>query len=127
MNESRLLGTWRLVSYEARDSEGRVEYPLGENVSGLLIYDDGGNMSVHVMRNDLLLFAANDPAFASCATILPLVSISISGGESQSARSAGGQRNGIESLFPERVRSAQNRDSRIAACRDRATPARDEF
>src|SRR5262249_31382573 len=33
-----------------------------------------------------------DPAFASCATMLPLVSISISGGESQSARSAGGRR-----------------------------------
>jgi hypothetical protein len=40
-----LLGTWRLVSYEARDSEGRVQYPLGENVSGLLVYDSGGNMS----------------------------------------------------------------------------------
>jgi len=47
-----LLGTWRLVSYEARDSEGRVQYPLGENVSGLLVYDGGGNMSAHVMRND---------------------------------------------------------------------------
>jgi len=45
-----LLGTWRLVSYEARDSEGRVHYPLGENVSGLLVYDGGGNMSAHVMR-----------------------------------------------------------------------------
>ena len=57
-----LLGTWRLVSYEARDSEGRVHYPLGENVSGLLIYDGGGNMSAHVMRNDRPLFAAKDPA-----------------------------------------------------------------
>jgi hypothetical protein len=57
-----LLGTWRLVSYEARDSKGRVQYPLGENVSGLLVYDGGGNMSAHVMRNELPLFAANDPA-----------------------------------------------------------------
>src|SRR6059036_2134898 len=57
-----LLGTWRLVSYEARDPEGRVQYPLGENVSGLLVYDGGGNMSAHVMRNDLPLFAAKDPA-----------------------------------------------------------------
>ena len=32
-----LLGTWRLVSYEARDSEDRVHYPLGENVSTNLI------------------------------------------------------------------------------------------
>jgi hypothetical protein len=57
-----LLGTWRLVSYEARDPEGRVRYPLGENVSGLLVYDGGGNMSAHVMRNDRPLFAAKDPA-----------------------------------------------------------------
>ena len=57
-----LLGTWRLVSYEARDPEGRVQYPLGENVSGLLVYDGGGNMSAHVMRNDRPFFAAKDPA-----------------------------------------------------------------
>jgi Lipocalin-like domain len=57
-----LLGTWRLVSYEARDPEGRVQYPLGENVSGLLLYDGGGNMSAHVMRNDRPFFAAKDPA-----------------------------------------------------------------
>ena len=49
-----LLGTWRLVSYEARDSEGRVQYPLGENVSGLLVYDGGGNMSAHVMEGNFV-------------------------------------------------------------------------
>src|SRR5207247_4710384 len=57
-----LRGRWRLVAYEGRDSEGRVQYPLGESVSGLLVYDGGGNMSAHVMRNDLPLFAARDPA-----------------------------------------------------------------
>ena len=56
-----LLGTWRLVSFEARDSKDQLQYPLGEHVSGLLMYDAGGNMSAHVMRNDLPLFAANDP------------------------------------------------------------------
>jgi len=64
-----LLGTWRLVSYEARDSEGRVHYPLGENVSGLLVYDAGGNMSAHVMRNDRPLFAAKDPACGTDAEL----------------------------------------------------------
>jgi hypothetical protein len=57
-----LLGTWRLVSYQARDSEGRVQYPLGENVSGLLVYDGGGNISAHVMRNGRSFFSAKDPA-----------------------------------------------------------------
>lgn len=59
---SSLLGTWRLVSYEARDSKGAYHYPLGERVSGLLVYDAGGNMSAHVMRTDRPLFAADDAA-----------------------------------------------------------------
>src|SRR5437870_12915730 len=71
-----LLGTWRLISYEARDSEGRVHYPLGENVSGLLIYDGGGNMSAHVMRNDRPLFAAKDPARGTDAELVPPFEIS---------------------------------------------------
>ena len=61
-SEPSLLGTWRLLSYEARDPQGRVQYPLGENVSGLLIYDGGGNMSAHIMKNDRACFAAKDPA-----------------------------------------------------------------
>src|SRR5438034_11683284 len=64
-----LLGTWRLVSYEARDSEGRVQYPLGENVSGLLVYDGGGNMSAHVMRNDLPLLCTPGDAHSDAFTI----------------------------------------------------------
>jgi Lipocalin-like domain len=56
------VGTWRLLSFEARDMKGKGEYPLGEHVSGQLIYDAAGNMSAHVMRNDRPLFAADDPA-----------------------------------------------------------------
>ena len=59
---SRLVGTWRLVKFEARDLRGRPQHPLGKDVSGQLIYDDAGNMSAHVMRNDRLAFAADDPA-----------------------------------------------------------------
>ena len=64
-----LLGTWRLVSFEARDSKGQRQYPLGERVSGLLMYDAGGNMSAHVMRNDRSLFAANDPGRGTDAEV----------------------------------------------------------
>ena len=64
-----LLGTWRLVSFEARDSKGQLQYPLGERVSGMLMYDAGGNMSAHVMRNDRPLFAANDPGFGTDAEV----------------------------------------------------------
>jgi hypothetical protein len=59
-SDSSLVGTWRLVSYEARDSEGKRQYPLGERVSGQLMYDASGNVSAHVMKNDRPLFAAND-------------------------------------------------------------------
>jgi Lipocalin-like domain len=64
-----LLGTWRLVSFEARDSKGQLQYPLGEHVSGLLVYDAGGNMSAHVMRNDRPFFAANDPGRGTDAEV----------------------------------------------------------
>jgi hypothetical protein len=64
-----LVGTWRLVSYEARDSKGQLQYPLGEHVSGQLVYDSTGNRSAHVMRNDRPLFAANDPARGTDAEV----------------------------------------------------------
>jgi len=48
-----LLGTWRLVSFEALDSKGERQFPLGKQVSGQLVYDAAGNMSAHVMRNDV--------------------------------------------------------------------------
>jgi hypothetical protein len=38
-------------------------------VSGLLVYDGGGNMSVHVMRKGLPVFAANDPAHGTDAEL----------------------------------------------------------
>src|SRR5438445_9528805 len=64
-----LLGTWRLVSFEARDSKGQLQYPLGQDVSGLLVYDPAGNMSAHVMRNERPLFAANDPECGTDAEV----------------------------------------------------------
>lgn len=47
----RLIGSWRLVSYETRDPGGRLGQPYAEAV-GRLTYDDRGNMSGQVMRPD---------------------------------------------------------------------------
>jgi hypothetical protein len=47
----RLVGSWRLVSYETRDPTGRTGQPYGA-VVGRLNYDDRGNMSGQVMRPD---------------------------------------------------------------------------
>lgn len=55
-----LVGTWRLVSYEARASSGEARYPLGQHVIGQLFYDVNGNMSAHVVRIDRPTFASND-------------------------------------------------------------------
>jgi hypothetical protein len=49
----RLVGSWRLISYEVRDTDGElVGYPLGEEATGSLIYTADGLMSVQVMRPD---------------------------------------------------------------------------
>jgi hypothetical protein len=55
-----LVGTWRLVSYEARTASGEAGYPLGHHVVGQLFYDVRGNMSAHVMRVDRPAFASDD-------------------------------------------------------------------
>jgi hypothetical protein len=46
---SRLVGMWRLVSYETAGRDGRRGTPYGEAV-GRLEYDDQGNMAGQVMR-----------------------------------------------------------------------------
>jgi hypothetical protein len=57
-----LVGTWRLVSYEAHDANGNISYPLGKNVKGLLCYTEEGFMSVQVMKEDRP--RPNDPHFS---------------------------------------------------------------
>ncbi len=48
--ELRLTGTYYLVSYEIRRSDGTVSRPFGRAPVGQLVYDDFGRMSGHVMR-----------------------------------------------------------------------------
>src|SRR5688500_13260051 len=46
----RLIGTWRLVSVEARDAQGAVTRPYGAHPVGHLTYTAGGRMAVSIMR-----------------------------------------------------------------------------
>ena len=48
---TRLIGSWRLVSYETTDAEGRKGRPYGDAV-GRISYDANGNMAGQVMRPD---------------------------------------------------------------------------
>ena len=49
--KERLIGSWRLVSYETTETEGRRGKPYGDAV-GRLSYDEQGNMAGQVMRPD---------------------------------------------------------------------------
>lgn len=49
--KERLLGSWRLVSYETEDATGRRGKPYGDAV-GRISYDAQGNMAGQVMRPD---------------------------------------------------------------------------
>jgi hypothetical protein len=55
-----LLGAWRLVSCETRAQDGAIDYPLGRDAVGLLIYTDDGHMSVSIARAGRRPFAAGD-------------------------------------------------------------------
>jgi hypothetical protein len=53
-------GSWQLVSYESRDSAGKVEYPWGKDAIGRLSYDAGNNMAAQIMRRGQPPFASQD-------------------------------------------------------------------
>jgi hypothetical protein len=55
-----LVGTWRLVSYESKDSAGGVQYPFGEAAVGQLLFDANGHMSAMLMKPDRPPFASHD-------------------------------------------------------------------
>ena len=48
-----LLGVWRVLSYDLRQSSGCLIQPLGPHPLGYLSYDAAGNMSAHLMRQDV--------------------------------------------------------------------------
>ena len=64
-----LVGTWRLVSCEARSSSGEIRYPLGQHVVGQFFYDVNGNMSAHMMRVDRPAFASGDSGSGTDAEV----------------------------------------------------------
>ena len=49
--KARLIGSWRLVSYETTDAAGGKGKPYGDAV-GRISYDAHGNMTGQVMRPD---------------------------------------------------------------------------
>jgi hypothetical protein len=59
----RLIGSWKLVSYEARNDDGRgVIYPLGKDAKGYLLYTPDGYMSAQIMQLNRPRFQTADPS-----------------------------------------------------------------
>jgi len=111
-----LVGSWKLVSYEAqRDDGSRILYPLGEGAKGYILYTADGYMSAQIMQLDRPQYQSADPS---------------GGTDAESARAARGYlaysgRYHIEdgsvvvhesevSLFPNWVGGSQLRNAAIA-------------
>jgi hypothetical protein len=60
MTSNPLVGTWRLISWENRDADGNIVYPLGEDAAGYIMYGPDGYMFVAIMRSDRANFAVGD-------------------------------------------------------------------
>lgn len=54
---NEIIGAWQLVSLQTRASDGTVEYPLGVDASGLILYTPDGFMSAQIQ-------AAGRPSYA---------------------------------------------------------------
>lgn len=46
----RFVGVWKLISFERKSSDGKVEFPYGEKPVGRITYDKAGRMSAQLMR-----------------------------------------------------------------------------
>jgi hypothetical protein len=60
MKFNPLIGTWRLISWENRDADGHISYPLGKDAVGYIIYNEDGYELVAIMRPERATFAAGD-------------------------------------------------------------------
>jgi hypothetical protein len=60
--KTEFIGTWRLVSAEARLADGTVIYPYGRSPLGRLSYDAAGYMSAQLTHSERSAFAIADKA-----------------------------------------------------------------
>ena len=61
MNNKKFFGSWELRKWTAELDNGTEVFPFGEDAIGRISYDDKGNMSVHIMKNNRRQFHSEDP------------------------------------------------------------------
>ncbi|WP_127130195.1 lipocalin-like domain-containing protein [Georgenia sp. SYP-B2076] len=54
----QIIGTWELVSYTATGKDGKVTYPMGKDVTGVMLYTPDGYMSAQLMAGDRAPYAS---------------------------------------------------------------------
>lgn len=59
-----LIGSWQLVSYRICFEDGSIEFPLGADADGLLVYTSAGFMTGGLMRRGRPKFAASRSSVA---------------------------------------------------------------
>lgn len=57
---NRFIGTWKLISWESRDTQGNISYPFGKKIIGYIMYDAAGFMSVVIAKKNRVKFASKD-------------------------------------------------------------------
>ena len=60
MGDNQIVGTWRLMSYTCADKNGKIDYPLGPNTRGYIMYTADGYMSVSMSAGDRPNRASDD-------------------------------------------------------------------
>ena len=65
MKRADFVGSWKLVSYELRASDGRAEQPFGGAPAGRLMYDAHGRMAGQCMDPRRPKFACSNAARGS--------------------------------------------------------------
>ena len=63
----KLLGAWRLISWEEHGAGGKVTYPVGADAVGQISYDAAGRMSAQLVRPNQDRFASEDWRAATTA------------------------------------------------------------
>jgi hypothetical protein len=69
---AQLVGHWTLLSLEVVSGEA-IQYPLGRDVSGLIMYDEAGNMAVQIMQANRPHFSSGDQASGTPAELAAAV------------------------------------------------------
>lgn len=61
LDNSFLVGTWTLLSWEQRYSDGKIEYPLGDKPVGVLVYTFDNQMIVQMLARERSHINSEDP------------------------------------------------------------------